>query len=75
MKPKSTLNWLIFVGSSLFAVPIYDAWTQTATDNQDWTNSGNWSRNTQFVLGSGNKLMFFAETTTITTTLPDGAPL
>lgn len=72
MKPKSTLRfYLALASSSLLAISSASAitytWTQTATGNQGWTTAGNWSGSTQFLSGTANELMFFAD---ITTQLP-----
>jgi autotransporter-associated beta strand protein len=39
-------------------------WTQNSAATQTWTTAGNWASSTPFVSGSGNGLIFFANTTT-----------
>ncbi|MDT8390352.1 MAG: autotransporter-associated beta strand repeat-containing protein [Lentisphaeria bacterium] len=43
-------------------------WIEKATGDQPWTDGTNWDTNGQFVSGSSNELMFFADITTQFTT-------
>ena len=63
-----TASLVITLGQSAMATDY--TWTQSTIGTHDWTVGTNWGVNGQFVSGSTNGLVFFANTTT---NLPEGA--
>ena len=70
MKSKSALRAAILAGSIAAllaghsALAVTYTWTSTTTGARDWTTATNWLGSNQYVSGSANELMFFADSTT-----------
>lgn len=57
-------SWLVV---ATFAQAQSYTWTQITAATQNWNTAGNWLASTPYVSGSGNELIFFANTTTALT--------
>jgi hypothetical protein len=59
---------VLAVGMPAASAQTIYTWIEKATGDQPWADGTNWDANGQFVSGSSNELMFFADATTAFTT-------